>query len=197
MSSSVPSVRRVPVLADALPGARPRDLMLVIAGAALTAACAQISVHVPPSPVPITGQTFAVVVAGASLGSVRGGASQLLYVLLGLALPVYAGGTHGWEVLSGATGGYLVAFPIAAFAIGRLAELGRDRYVLTAFAAFVAGQLIIFGLGVPWLKVSADLQWSTAIHDGFTIFIVGGLIKAGAAGVLTPTAWRAVRRYEL
>ncbi|MBV9803741.1 MAG: biotin transporter BioY [Solirubrobacterales bacterium] len=194
MSATVPSVSRVPVLADALPGARWRDVVLVIAGAGLTALCAQISIRVPPSPVPITGQTFAVVVAGASLGSTRASASQLLYLLIGLALPVYAAGTHGWSIISGATGGYLVAFPIAAWAIGRLAEHERDRQFLTAFAAYVAGQLIIFGIGVPWLKVSTGLSWSTAIHDGFTIFIVGGLIKAAAAGVLTPVAWRVLRR---
>jgi biotin transport system substrate-specific component len=107
---------------------------------------------------------------------------------------VYAGGTHGWSVITGATGGYLVAFPIAALAIGRFAEHGRDRHLLTAFAAYVAGQLIIFGIGVPWLKISTGLSWSTAIHDGFTIFIVGGRIKAAAAGLLTPVAWRAVGR---
>jgi biotin transport system substrate-specific component len=192
VSATVPSVRRVPVLADALPGAHLRDVALVIAGTGLTSLCAQISIHVPPSPVPITGQTFAVVVAGAALGSLRGGASQLLYLLVGLAVPVYAGGTHGWNVIAGATGGYLVAFPVAAFAIGRLAEHGRDRQLLSAFSAYVAGQLIIFGIGVPWLKVSAGLSWSTTIHEGFTIFIVGGLIKAAAAGVLTPLAWRSV-----
>ena len=196
MSSFVLPVRRSRVLADAVPGARARDVMLVLAGASLTALCAQISIQVPPSPVPITGQTFGVVVAGAALGSTRGGTSQLLYVLAGLALPVYAGGTHGWAVLSGPTGGYLVGFVIAGYMIGRLAEYRRDRRLLTAFPAYVLGQLIIFGIGVPWLKVSAGLPWSISVHEGFTIFIIGGLIKAAAAGVLTPVAWRAVRRYE-
>ncbi len=184
------------VLADVLPGARVRDGLLVVAGAALTALCAQISIHVPPSPVPITGQTFGVVVAGASLGSLRGGASQLLYVLAGLALPVYAGGTHGWVVLSGPTGGYLVGFVLAGFAIGRIAEHGGDRRVRAALPAFAVGQLLIFGIGVPWLKVSASLPWPLAIHEGFTIFILGGLIKAAAAGVLMPLAWRGVWRYQ-
>ncbi len=145
---------------------------------------------------PITGQTFAVVVAGASLGARRGGASQLLYIAAGLALPIYAGAAHGWGVISGPTGGYLVAFPIAAYVIGRIAEYGGDRRLATAFPAYVAGQLIIFGIGVPWLKVSAGLAWPTAIHQGFTIFIIGGLIKAAAAGVLTPVAWRAVSKLE-
>lgn len=196
MSATAPSVGRLPVLADALPGARARDLLLVVAGAALTAACAQISIRVPGSPVPITGQTFAVVVSGAALGSARGGFSQLLYVLVGLALPIYAGGTHGWEIVSGASGGYLIAFPIASYALGKIAEHGGDRHLVPAFLAYIAGQLIIFGIGVPWLKQSAGMGWSTAIHEGFTIFILGGLIKAAAAGVLTPVAWRAVRRLE-
>ena len=196
MSSSAPSVGAYPVLADAVGGSRVRDAVLIACGALLTAVCAQISIHVPPSPVPITGQTFAVVVSGACLGSRRGGASQLVYVIAGLIFPIYAGGTSGWHTLWGPSGGYLVGFPIAAWAIGRLAERGRDRYLLAAFASYIVGQLIIFGFGVPWLKVSADLPWRTAVHDGFTIFIVGGLIKAAAAGVLTPTAWRLVRRYE-
>ena len=188
MSSS--AVLHRPVLADALPGARVRDGLLVVAGALLTALCAQISIRVPGSPVPITGQTFAVVLAGAALGSVRGGLSQLLYLALGLVVPVYAEGTQGVGVLTGANGGYIVGFVIAAFVIGAIAERGGDRRVLSAFLAFAVGQLIIFGIGVPWLKASAGISWATAIHEGFTIFILGGLIKAAAAGLLTPTAWR-------
>lgn len=188
MSSSAALTR--PVLADAIPGARVRDVLLVVAGALLTAACAQISIHVPGSPVPVTGQTFAVVLAGASLGSTRGGLSQLLYLALGLVAPVYAGGTHGTAVLTGASGGYIVGFVIAGFVIGAIAERGGDRRVLSAFAAFAVGQLIIFGIGVPWLKASAGLTWGTAIHEGFTIFILGGVIKAALAGLLMPTAWR-------
>jgi biotin transport system substrate-specific component len=76
------------------------------------------------------------------------------------------------------------------------AEHGRDRFLLTAFLAYVIGQLIIFVVGLPWLRISGDLPWATAIHDGFTIVVVGGLIKAAAGGVLTPTAWRLVRRSE-
>jgi biotin transport system substrate-specific component len=170
------------VLADAIPGTRVRDVLLVIAGALLTAACAQISIHVPGSPVPVTGQTFAVVLAGASLGSVRGGLSQLLYLGLGLVTPVYAGGTQGSGILFGSSGGYIVGFVIAGY--------GGDRRVLSAFAAFVVGQLIIFGIGVPWLKANTHISWGSAIHEGFTIFILGGLIKAALAGLLTPSAWR-------
>jgi biotin transport system substrate-specific component len=193
--SSAMVIRRPLVLADAMPGARARDATLVCAGALLTVLGAQIAIQVPPSPVPITGQTFAVVVAGAALGARRGGASQLLYVLLGLVLPVYSEGESGPDVLFGATGGYLVGFVLAATAVGWLAERGADRRPALAFLAFVAGQLIVFGLGVPWLKVSADLAWADAVHHGFTVFIVGGIIKAAAAGLLMPTAWRWVRRF--
>jgi biotin transport system substrate-specific component len=184
------------VLADVLPGAWVRDVALVCAGALLTVAGAQISIHVPPSPVPITGQTLAVVIAGAALGWRRGAASQLLYVALGLLLPVYADGAQGWEVVWGATGGYLVGFVVAAALIGRLAELGADRRPAIAFAAFCAGQLAIFGIGVPWLQISTDMAWSTAIHDGFAIFIVGGLIKALVGAAVVPAAWRGVRAVE-
>lgn len=188
--------RPAAVLADAIPGTWARDVVLVVCGALLTVLGAQIAIHVPPSPVPITGQTLGVVIAGAALGWKRGAASQLLYVLLGLFLPVYADGASGPDVVWGATGGYLVGFVIAAGLIGRLAELGADRRPLIAFLAFCAGQLAIFGIGVPWLQVSTGMSWGDAIHNGFTLFIVGGIIKAIAGAVLMPAAWRAVERVD-
>jgi biotin transport system substrate-specific component len=169
---------------------------LIAAGALLTILGAQVSIHVPPSPVPITGQTLAVVLAGGALGARRGAASQLLYVLLGLFLPVYADGESGAHIIWGATGGYLVGFVIAAWVIGKLAERGADRRTLVASGAFAIGQLIIFAIGVPWLKVATGMSWSTAIHDGFAIFIVGGIMKAVLAGVTIPSAWRLVRRVD-
>ncbi len=192
-SIALPLPRRS-VLADRLAGTRERDAALIVAGALLTVVCAQISIHVPPSPVPVTGQTFAVVVAGSVLGARRGMASQLLYVVLGLFLPVYADGASGPHVVWGATGGYLVGFVIAAGVVGWLAQRGADRRLLVAALAFALGQLVIFGIGVPWLKVSAGLDWGTAVHEGFSIFIVGGIIKALAAGGVTAGAWRLQRR---
>lgn len=189
MTPSTAAVPR-PVLADALPGARVRDLLLIVAGALFTAACAQISIRIPGSPVPLTGQTFAVVLVGAGLGARRGGLSMLLYVALGLVTPVYAGGAQGTGVLFGASGGYLFGFVLAAWAMGAIAERGGDRRVVSAALAFAVGQLLIFGVGVPWLKVDASLSWSAAIHEGFTIFILGGIIKAALAGLLMPSAWR-------
>jgi len=191
INNSFPSTR---VLADTLPGDRVRDVLLVFAGAGMTALGAQISIHVPQSPIPITGQTLAVVLAGAALGTWRGAASQMLYLVLGLFLPIYAGGTSGGSVLWGPAGGYIVGFVFAAALTGWAAEHGADRKPLLALLMFALGQLAIFGIGVPWLKVSADLSWGTAIHEGFTIFLLGGVIKAVLAAIAMPTAWRVQRR---
>ncbi len=197
-AAAVTSPNRHPgaVLADALPGTWARDVALVVAGALLTVLGAQIAIHVPPSPVPITGQTLGVVVAGAALGCRRGAASQLLYVVMGLFLPVYADGASGLDVVWGATGGYLVGFVVAAALIGRLAELGADRRPPIAFLAFCAAQLAIFGIGVPWLQAATGMSWQTAIHEGFTVFVIGGAVKGLAAAALVPAAWHAVRRIE-
>lgn len=184
------------VLADAIPGARVRDAVLVLSGVALTAALAQVAIPIPPSPVPVTGQTLAVGLIGATLGFKRGTASMLLYVLAGFFLPVYAEGASGVSVLTGATGGYLVGFIFATALIGWLAERGADRKVLTAFVAFVIAQLLIFGFGVPVLKMVGDYSWSQAISYGFTPFLIGGLFKAAIGGLALPGAWRAVRRFE-
>jgi biotin transport system substrate-specific component len=188
-----PSAGRRAVLTDAIPGAKARDAALVLAGAALTALLAQVAVHVPGSPVPVTGQTLAVGLVGATLGARRGGAALLLYVLAGLALPVYADGASGWSTVWGPTGGYLVGFVIAAWAIGAMAERGGDRKVVTAFAAFTAEQLIVFAFGLVGLKIATDQDWGWVVHNGFTIFILGGLIKAAVGAAVLPSAWRLVR----
>lgn len=196
---SAPSAIALPrhtVLADALPGARVRDAVLVLSGALLTALFAQISIHVPGSPVPITGQTLAVGLVGATLGARRGASSLGLYALLGLFMPFYADGESGWDVIWGASGGYIVGFVVAAGVIGRLAERGADRRVALAFLAFVAGQLVIFAFGLAGLKLAVGETWGWTIHNGFAIFIVGGLVKAAVGAVALPSAWRIVRRFE-
>jgi biotin transport system substrate-specific component len=194
--TSTTTLPRRPVLADILPQARVRDATLVLAGALLTALFAQIAIDVPPSPVPVTGQTLAVGLVGATLGARRGAASLLLYGLLGLFLPFYAEGSSGWHVVWGASGGYIVGFVFAAGAIGWLAERGADRKVLAAFAAFVVGQLIVFAFGLAGLKLAVDESWGWTIHNGFTIFIVGGIIKALVGALVLPSAWTLVRRFE-
>jgi biotin transport system substrate-specific component len=183
------------VLADVISRSRVRDAALVLGAALLTAACAQISIPIPGDPVPITGQTFAVLLTGAALGANRGALGQLTYVSLGLVgLPFYADGESGWDVVWGATGGYLVGFIIAAYVIGKMAEARLDRSPLKALPLFTIGSLIIFAIGVPWLAVSADISLAKAIDLGFVPFIPGGIIKALLAAGLLPTAWRLVDR---
>jgi biotin transport system substrate-specific component len=195
MSASHALPRRA-VLADVLPGALARDVVLVVAGALLTALFAQIAIDVPPSPVPITGQTLAVGLVGATLGMRRGAAALALYVALGLLLPFYADGDSGWHVVWGASGGYLIGFIFAAAFVGWMAERGADRVPLLAFLTFVIGQLIVFVPGLIVLKISVGESWGWTIHNGFAIFIVGGLVKALVGAAVLPSAWGLVRRFE-
>jgi biotin transport system substrate-specific component len=191
LSHGLPSTR---VLADSIPGDRLRDVLLVLGGAGLTALSAQFSFHIPGTPVPVTAQTLAVILVGSALGSRRGVAALSLYLLLGLLLPIYAGGTSGWSQVWGASGGYLVGFIVAAGIVGWASEHGADRNPLLAAAMFTLGLLAIYGIGVPWLKVSAGISWGAAIHGGFTVFIITDLIKDVVAAIGMPTAWRFERR---
>jgi biotin transport system substrate-specific component len=147
--------------------------------------------------VPITGQTLAVVLTAAALGPARGLSGQVLYLLLGaVGLPFYSDAASGWDVVTGATGGYIVGFLPAAYLIGLAAKQGQDRRITRALPLFALGQLVIFAIGVPWLAVAADMSAARAIDAGFTPFIVGGLVKAAIAGVLLPGAWLAVRKAD-
>ncbi len=186
--SNAAAAPRVPVLADLFANTWVRSAVLVLGGALFTAICAQIVI--PMTPVPMTGQTLAVVLVGAALGWKRGMAALALYVVLGLALPVFSDFGSGLSVITGATGGYIIGFIFAAGAVGWLAERGTDRKVLTAFASFVVGQALVFGFGLAGLKLYSGMDWSWVIHNGFTIFIIGGLVKAAIGAVLMPAAWK-------
>ena len=167
------------------------DAALVTLGAGLIAAAAQVSIALPFTPVPITGQTFAVLLVGSSLGTVRGGASGSLYLLVGLAgVPVYADGTGGWDVVSGASGGYLIAFPIAAALSGWLAEHRWDRRFSSAVGAMLTGNVVIYLIGLPWLAIVLDTGLERTLELGFYPFVVGDMIKLYLAAALLPTAWR-------
>jgi biotin transport system substrate-specific component len=181
------------VLADVFASTAVRDVVLVVGAALFTALCAQISIPVPGSPVPVTGQTFAVLVSGAALGAHRGAASMLLYLALGLiGLPVYSDGASGVQVVWGATGGYIVGFIVAAYVIGRLAEARLDRAPAKALPVFAVGSMVVFAIGVPWLAIAADLSVGRAIELGFVPFILGGIVKSLAAAAVLPAAWRLV-----
>lgn len=187
---------RQPVLADELPGSIARDIALIVAGALLTALLAQISINVPGSPVPITGQTLAVGLVGASLGMTRGAASLALYAVLGLFMPFYADGASGIEVIWGASGGYIIGFIFAAGAIGWFAQHGGDRRILSTFLGFIVAQLIIFAFGLVGLQIATGEDWGWVVYNGFTIFIVGGLVKALIGAIALPSAWYLVGRVD-
>jgi biotin transport system substrate-specific component len=174
-------------------------LTLMVGFALLTALAAQIRFPVPGTPVPITGQTFAVLLAGAALGSMAGAGSMAIYWALGaMGLPFYTNASGGWEVATGATGGYLIGFIVAAWVVGALAERGQDRKVWTAIPAFLAGNALIYMFGIPWLMASVDsiTTMGEALAAGFTPFVIGDLLKIVAAGLLLPLAWKLVDRLK-
>ena len=187
-----------PVLVDAIvpvgDGARriARDAALVIGGCLFTALLAQVKIPLGFTPVPITGQTLAVLLVGASLGSWRGGAALALYLVAGTWLPLYAGGASGF-VGSIASGGYIVGFIPAAIAVGWLAERGWDRkpWILLAM---LAGNIILYVPGLLWLATFAPAEgrWATTLEWGFYPFVMGDAIKLVAASLLLPGAWKLV-----
>lgn len=165
--------------------------VLVVAAAAITALAAQVRIPLPFTPVPITGQTFAVLLTGAALGWKLGSAGQLLYIGVGaLGAPVFTDASGGLEVLTGATGGYLVGFVFAAALVGRLAEGRQDRTFSTMFTAFILGSLVIYVFGVVGLMASTGWPLVEAVEKGVVPFLLGDLVKAGVAGLLLPGAWR-------
>ena len=171
------------------------DVLLVVAGAALVALAAQ--VRIPLDPVPITGQTFAVLLVGASLGAVRGLSSLVLYSLAGIAgAPVFQEQNHGWEYFAGATGGYIVGFVAAAAVTGWLAERRWDRRFSSAVAAMLTGNVIVYLLGLPWLAHVANYDLLTTLQKGLAPFLPGDLVKLYLAAALLPGAWRLIDRLQ-
>jgi biotin transport system substrate-specific component len=172
---------------------RLRDLGLIVIGSLLLAVLAQVSFPLPFTPVPLTGQTFGVLLVGAALGSKRGLASMLLYIMEGgLGLPFFAGGASGWHVLVGSTAGYLVGFVVAAYVIGLLAERGLERAIRTSLIPFFVGTLVIYLFGVAWLAILLG-SFSKAIVVGLLPFLIGDVIKLILAALALPAAWRTVK----
>jgi biotin transport system substrate-specific component len=191
------SAARSLTLADAvLPRAGAvQDALLVLSASLITALAAQAAIPVPWSPVPITAQSFAVLLSGATLGPRRGFLAQLAYLAQGaIGLPYFAGGAGGAAVFMGPTGGYLLAFPFAAALTGWLCARGWDRRFLTMVAAMLAGSAVIFALGLAWLARFVPAQGLLAA--GLLPFIPGDLVKSTLAAVAFPAVWRVVRRGE-
>lgn len=175
---------------------RARHLALILIGTALIALSARVYVVIPGNPVPLTGQTFGVLLAAGALGFRRGLAATLLYVALGVVgLPVFAEGKHGMAILLGASGGYLIGFVIASGIVGRLAELGWDRNIFGAVGAMLLGSLAIYAIGVPWLAATAfsgDL--SMAYEQGMRTFLLWDGLKLALAAAAFPATWWFVGR---
>ena len=190
-----------PTLADRIVSrTRVMDVVLIVAGAALTAVSAQIAV--PLWPVPITGQTLAVLLVGVTLGAVRGGLSMVLYAILGIVgLPVFSESSSGWGVIAGPSGGYIIGFIFAAILTGWLAQREWDRKLLRAFVAFLAGSVVTFAFGLPWLAtylgaVGVPNDLNSVLTAGLYPFILGGIVKSIlGAGIIT-LAWVAVARRD-
>lgn len=163
------------------------DISLMVMGSLLISLFAQVRFPLPFTPVPITGQTFAVLLVGAALGRRRGLGSVLLYLLQGsLGLPVFAGGA-GLARLVGPTGGYLVGFLPAAYLAGFAAERGLDRRWFAALPFFLLAQLTLYGTGVAWL--ATYLGWEQVLLAGLVPFLTLDAVKAVLAAATLPSAW--------
>ncbi|WP_062204579.1 biotin transporter BioY [Streptomyces sp. NBRC 109706] len=197
MSSAIVAGRPGAVLADLLPAAshasaRVRDVALILGGAALTGAAAQIAVPVPGSPVPVTGQTFAALLIGASFGTGRAALSMSLYVLAGMAgMPWFSEGTSGYGMPSF---GYLLGMLLAAVVVGSLARRGGDRTVPRTIGTMAIGSVIIYGIGVPYLALATGMSASEAISAGLTPFLLGDALKVALAMGALPAAWHLLGR---
>lgn len=191
-STMVPG-RPTGVLADVWGRSAVRDVILTVGAAAAVGAAAQIAIPVPGSPVPITGQTFAVLLAGATLGASRGAAGMLLYAAAGtLGVPWFAGGESGWPV---ATAGYLIGFVLAAALTGQLAALGADRRPGLTISLMAAGNALIYLVGVPWLAFATGMDLTTALANGLLPYLLGDILKTALAAALLPAAWMLVNRH--
>jgi len=176
-----------------------RDLLLIATGSFLVAALAQVRISLPFTPVPLTGQTFAVLLVGAALGSRRGAASLALYLSAGLlGLPVFTGWGSGLAHLAGPTGGYLLGFIVATYVVGWLCERPMpfaanrlDRRWRTALFPFLVGEILIYLFGLPWLAVFIGSD--QALAAGLIPFIPGDAVKLLLAALVLPAAWRFIR----
>jgi biotin transport system substrate-specific component len=196
-----------PVLADLLPARRlgvnekVRDAVAVVGFALLTALAAQVKFHLGFTPVPITGQTFAVLLAGGTLGMARGASSQVLYWSMGLiGFPFFAGGESGWDAGTGTTMGYLAGFIVAAALVGYMAERQADRNLVTSLAAMTMGSVVIYAMGALWLAFDLGIPVAdgdkSALALGVTPFLAGDAVKIACASVVTPSAWLLVSRFR-
>ncbi len=177
-------------LGDVVPGGLVRNVALVVGGTLFVALSALVQIPLPFTPVPLSLQTFAVLLTGAALGSRRGAASMALYLLAGVAgVPWFAAHQSGWAF---ASFGYVVGFVAAGWLAGPLAEAGADRSVLNNTGLLVLGNVVIYAFGVAGLLAYTGMDLGTALAKGVAPFLVGDLVKIAVAAALLPAAWKLV-----
>lgn len=177
-------------LADVIPGGLARNIALVAGGAGFVGLSAQLAIPLPFTPVPLSLQTFSVLLTVAVLGSTRGLVSMALYAVAGMAgLPWFAQQQSGWAF---ASFGYVVGFVVAALVVGKLAERGADRTPLRAVGLLVLGNLTIYAVGVPGLMMLAGVSLPKALALGVVPFLIGDAIKVAVAAALLPATWKLV-----
>jgi biotin transport system substrate-specific component len=192
MAMATPAPR---VLADFASRTAIAQIALVVGGAAFVGIAAQIAIPLPFTPVPLTLQTFAVLLVGASLGSLRGALSMVVYLLAGMVgVPWFAEGSSGF---TSASFGYILGFIFAAFIVGRLAERGASTTVLRTAGLMVVGNIAIYAVGVTWLKFAIDVDWATAMSLGVVPFLIGDAVKIALAAGLLPLAWKGLEKMQL
>ena len=171
-----------------------RTAALVVGFSLLTALAAQVVIPLPWTPVPITGQTFAVLLTGALLGSRLGALAMIAYLIEGASgLPFfYAGGSGAQHLLFSPTSGYLLSYPVAAFVVGLLAERGWDKRFLSAAAAMTLGSLVILLGGWAWL--ARFVSPAAAFQAGVAPFLIGDVIKLALAAAVLPSGWAILRK---
>jgi biotin transport system substrate-specific component len=178
------------VLADLLAGSRVRDVALIVAYAALTGLAAQVAIVLPFTPVPITGQTFVVLAGALALGWRRAGLGMALYLLVGLAgVPWYAQGHGGLGSLAAPSFGYVVGFIVAGIVTGWLAGRRFDRRPPGTVVAMIAGTVVIYAFGLPWLAFVLHVGPARALALGLYPFLIGDALKAALAAGVVPAAW--------
>jgi len=171
------------------------NLGLVLGGTLFLAAMAQISLPVPGSPVPITGQTLGALLLGTAYGASLGFSTFAFYIIAGVAgAPIFAGQSAGIERLTGATGGYLVGMLLASWITGALAGRKWDQKIATVIPTMLIGTTIIFTFGLIWLHQSTGQSWTWTFEKGLQPFVIGEVIKIAIASTALPTVWRFVSK---
>ncbi len=168
---------------------------LVFGGVAFIGAMAQISLPIPGSPVPVTGQTLAVLLLGAAYGANLGALTFLSYLAFAIVgAPILADGSHGVSRLVGATGGYLVGMLLTSYIVGLLAERKWDQRISTVIPTMIIGNVVTFTLGLAWLHHYTHQSWSWTFSKGLSPFIIGEVIKIAIASTALPSVWRFVSK---